>query len=166
MRQRGPRTEACCPELTAARAGLGVDRNSVEEVTSEWVKIMGSDLRDLLQIPAQLLRSDVVWAIHFLAQFPDFKITCMGNGQHMGKQQWAARGTAPLPALHASPLLELGGGMQAELRNDLGVIWGEVQGNISGRERVEEGHCRRKQARAPSRPGCRGLGGIPGSCDF
>lgn len=44
----------------------------------------------------------------------------------------------PLPALHASPLLDPGGGMRAELRNDLGIIWGEVQGNISGRERVEE----------------------------
>lgn len=59
------------------------------------VTIVGSDLRDLLQISAQLLRSDVVWAIHFLAQFPDFKITHMGNGR--GKQPRAARGATPFP---------------------------------------------------------------------
>lgn len=56
MRQQVPRMEVCCPEPTAAGAGLGLEPTLVVEDASGCVKIVGSDLRDLLQVPAQPLR--------------------------------------------------------------------------------------------------------------
>lgn len=75
MMQQVPRTEVCCPEPMAAEAGLGLEPTSVVEDLSGCVKIVGSDLRDLLQVPAQPLKGEVVWGnlLNFWVSFLSFK---------------------------------------------------------------------------------------------
>lgn len=67
MREQVQGTEACCPEPTAPGTELGVAPSLVVEDVSGCVKTVGSDLRDLLQIPAQPLR---IWPGQ-LTSFPE-----------------------------------------------------------------------------------------------
>lgn len=102
---------------------------------SGCVKIVGSDLRDLLQIPAQSLRSEVVWANYLLSgvSFLIFKMITWGT-----HSMWGSSTGLHVALCPSCPACQSPAGARwrhAEQRNDRGIIWGEARGD-EGRDRM------------------------------
>lgn len=96
---------------------------------SGCVKIVGSDLRDLLQILAQSLRSEVVWANYLLSwvSFLIFKMITWGTNSMWGSSTGLHVALCPsCPACQSSAGARW---RHAEQRNDLEIIWGEARGD-------------------------------------